>query len=273
VEIAAKQLIDCTGNAAVIGLLGLPRLREATTQPGTLVYRLTGFDRDRIGLPALTAKAREALDSGLLVRTDMNGGVRGFSGSGGYNDMHILRVDSSTSELHTDANIRGRQSFLRVLRFFKAQPGFEKLRIERLQPEIGIRETYRIVGETMITRNDCVTGRVFPDAVAYTFYPIDLHDEHGVRPEPLNAGIVPTIPLGALIPKGSRNLLVAGRCLSSDRLANSALRVQASCMAMGQAAGAAAVLAVRDGTTPLRVSLDKLRQTLKNHDAIVPGIS
>ena len=156
------------------------------------------------------------------------------------------------------------------MRFFKAQPGFDKLRIERLPPKNGIRETFRIVGETIITRDDYVSGRRFPDAIAYAFYPIDLHDEHGVRPAPLAETVVPTVPLGALISKSSRNLLVAGRCPSSDRLANSTLRVQATCMAMGQAAGAAAALAARAGTTPLHVPLDELRQTLKTHGAIVP---
>ena len=97
-----------------------------------------------------------------------------------------------------------------------------------------------------------------------------MNDEHGVVPQPLRAGIVPTVPLGALIPKGSRHLMIAGRSVCSDRPANSALRVQASCMAMGQAAGAAAALAARAGTTPLHVPLAELRQTLKTHGAIVP---
>ena len=270
VDVIAKQLMDCTGNAAVIGMLGLPRRREEATQPGTLIYKLTGYDRDRADLPALEAQARDALKTGGLLPTDMYGGVRGFLASGGQNDMHIIRADSSTSALHTNTNVRGRQSLLRVLRFFKSQPGFEKLHVERLQPEAGVRETFRIVGETTIAQEDYVAGRVFADAIAYSFYPIDLHDEHGVRPEPLK-GAVPTIALGALIPRGSRNLLVAGRCLSSDRAANSALRVQASCMAMGQAAGTAAALACRTGATPLGVSLDTLRQTLKAHGAIVPA--
>jgi len=236
-----------------------------------LMYRLTGYDRDRVDLPALEAKAKEALKTGALLPTDMNGGVRGFLGSGGSNNLHIIRADSSTSALHTDANIRGRQAVLRVIRFFKPQPGFEKLRIERLMPETGIRETFRIVGEATITLDDYVTGRIFPDAICYAFYPVDLHDEHGVRPEPLKEGVVPMIPLGALIPEQSRNLMVAGRCLSSDRLANSALRVQAPCMAMGQAAGVTATLAARQSTTPAKVSLAEIRRTLVEHGAIVPG--
>ena len=214
----------------------------------------------------------EAVKQGRLLATDFNHNIRRFLASGGENAMHVPEADSSTSETHTLTNSRGRQSLLRMMRFLKPLPGFENLRIERLQPETGVRETYRIVGETTVTRDDYVSGRKFPDAVAYSFYPIDLHDEHGVRPKPLAEGVVPTIPLGALIPKGSRNLMVAGRCLSSDRLANSALRVQASCMAMGQAVGVAAALAARSGRTPLRVPLEEIRRTLAVNGAIVPSL-
>jgi hypothetical protein len=271
VDIVAKQLVDCTGNAAVVGMLGLPRQRERETQPGTLIYRLGGYDISKLNLGALQTQLASAFQAGTVKRTDCNGSLAGFLRSGGENAMHVPGADSTTSELHTQANVQGRAALLRMLRFLKPLPGFEKLRIERLQPETGIRETFRIVGETNVTVDDYVSGRVFPDAVAYSFYPIDLHVEHGVKPEHLKEGIVPTIPRGALVPKGSRNLLVAGRCLSSDRLANSALRVQASCMAMGQAAGAAAALAARVGCTPMSVPLAELRQILKEHNAIAPA--
>jgi hypothetical protein len=65
--------------------------------------------------------------------------------------------------------------------------------------------------------------------------------------------------------------MVAGRCVSSDRLANSGLRVQAPCMAMGQAAGAAATLAAKAGTTPLEVPLKEIHTLLRDHGAIIPG--
>jgi hypothetical protein len=136
--------------------------------------------------------------------------------------------------------------------------------------ETASRETFRIVGESTVTVNDYTSGRIFDDALSYSFYPIDLHDEHGVKPKPLAHGKVPTIPRGALIPKGSRNILVAGRCLSSDRLANSAARVQASCMGMGQAAAVTAALAAKNNTTPANVPLEDIRQNLKAHQAVVP---
>ncbi len=89
-------------------------------------------------------------------------------------------------------------------------------------------------------------------------------------PDHLPDNVVATVPLRALIPRGSKNFIVAGRCVSSDRLANSALRVQASCMGMGQAAAASAVLASKSGKTPSEVPLNDIRQLLEEHGAIVP---
>jgi hypothetical protein len=250
--------------------MGLPRRRESTTQPGTLIYRLAGYHVDPANLDRMTEKARAAVKAGRLESVDFRDNLRGFLSSGGQNAMHIPGADSATSQLHTQTNIRGRQSLLRMMRFLKQFPGFENLHLERLQPEAGVRETYRIVGETTVTVDDYTRGRKFPDAVAYSFYPIDLHDELGVRPQQLPAGTVPTIPLGALIPRSSRDVMVAGRCISSDRLANSALRVQASCMAMGQAAGVTSALAAKLNLAPTKVPLTDILATLRKHGAITP---
>lgn len=184
--------------------------------------------------------------------------------------MHTMNADSTTSETHTDANIRARKNLLDTLRFYREIPGLEKLNLVSMPTEIGIRETYRIVGEYQITEKDYVTGRKFEDAWAYSFYPIDLHKKGGVATKHLEEGVVPTISMRAQIPKNSRNLLVAGRCVSSDQLANSALRVQASCMAMGQAAGVAAALACSLKTTPLDVPLDRIKTLIAEHGGIVP---
>ena len=159
---------------------------------------------------------------------------------------------------------------LRLLKFFKTIPGGENATIDRMMNETASRETYRIKGETMITVRDYTSGRVFDDALSYSFYPIDLHDENGVTPQHLTHGKVPTIPRGALIPKGSKNIMVAGRCVSSDRLANSAARVQASSMGMGQAAAVNAVLAARQKVSPGDVPLAEVHEELKKHGAIVP---
>jgi hypothetical protein len=156
------------------------------------------------------------------------------------------------------------------LRFLRRMPGCEQTYIASMQTETGIRETYRIDALYNITHHDYVSGKIFDDAVSWSYYPIDLHNENGVVPKHLEDKIVATIPLRSLVPKDSRNFMVAGRCLGSDRLSNSALRVQASCMGMGQAAGAAAALACQHKTTPADVPIGDLGALIKQHGGIVP---
>ncbi|MEI8374113.1 MAG: FAD-dependent oxidoreductase [Planctomycetota bacterium] len=238
-RIRCQQLIDCTGNASVVGLAGFARLCEEKRQPGSIVFTLSK-------------------PSGWK------------HGSGYKHQRYVPGADVSTSELHTEANVQGRKAFLQAFRQIKEQPEGKDVKLLYLQPETASRETYRVVGESIISEKDYATGRVFEDAVACMYYPIDLHTEAGVKPQHLREGTVVTIPLSSLIPKNSRNLLVAGRCVSSDRLANSGLRVQASCMAMGQAAGAAAALAVKTKKTPSQLPLADLCRVLREQGAIVP---
>jgi hypothetical protein len=269
-KIIANQVIDCTGNAFVAALAGMDLLREDETQPGTLMFKIGGYDMDKLDLNLLQAKYDEAVAKGELVKEDFRS-VQSLLRTQGDNVQHIAGADSTTSETHTITNINGRKSLMKHLRFLRTLPGCEKTQLISMQQETGVRETYRIDGEYQITRDDYVSGKVFDDAVSYSFYPIDLHDAHGVTPKHLTENTVATVPLRALIPKKSKNMLVAGRCLSSDRLANSALRVQASCMAMGQAAAAAAVLAFRQGTTPGDVPVNEIRALIKDHGGIVPA--
>jgi glycine/D-amino acid oxidase-like deaminating enzyme len=271
-EITCKQLIDCTGNGYAAHLAGYKLLREAETQPGTLMFQLGGYDFKSLDLKMIQTKYQQAIASGQLVKTDFRNNIVGLLKSEGDNIQHILAADSTTSETHSLANIQGRTALLNTLRFLRTLPGLEKTKIVDMQNETGVRETYRIDGLYKITHEDYVTGKLFDDAVSYSYYPIDVHDENGVVPDHLKEGVVPSVPLRALIPKNSKNFLVAGRCLSSDRLANSALRVQASCMGMGQAAGAAAALACKLDKTPLDVPFKDLRQLIIEHGGIVPGI-
>lgn len=235
-RVLCKQIIDCTGGAGVVGMLNLPRLREMETQPGSMLFKLDSAN---------------------------NPGRANGPGTGTLDALYVHGANSANSRTVTDANLKGRKAVLEKIRK-------EKRRLMHLQPEVGFRESYRIQGETVITVDDYTSGRVFDDAICYSFYPVDLHTKEGVKPDPLEKGTVPTIPLSALIPKGSENIIVAGRCVSSDRLANSGLRVQAPCMAMGQAAGVAAALAVKGNTTPLKVPIKEIHNMLLQNEAIVP---
>ncbi len=231
-KVKCKQVIDCTGGAEVVGLMGYDRMREDETQPGSYLFQI------------------------------------GASHTPASKQMHRLYVhgaDSTNSRTVTEANLTGRKSILEKVRKTKKK-------LMHMQTETAFRESYRIVGETIISVNDYTSGRVFDDAIGYAFYPVDLHTKSGVKPKPLKPGTVPTIPLGALIPKDSHHVIVAGRCISSDRLANSGLRVQASCMSMAQAAGVTAALAAKKETTPLKVPIAEIRKEIQTHKGIVPKV-
>ena len=273
-QLRCRQIVDCTGSASVVGMLGFERMWSDVRQPGTQMVVFTGFDQKVVqeNKTLIQKMYDEAIVEGRLQKGDTwRGNAMGpISGSSGSN--HIFGADSSTAATQTQTNLAGRKHVLRMLKFMKTLPGGANATIDRMMNETASRETYRIKGETIVTVHDYTSGRIFDDALSYSFYPIDLHDEHGVKPKPLPHGKVPTIPRSALIPKGSKNIMVAGRCLSSDRLANSAARVQASSMGMGQAAAVTAVLASRMNTTPSSVPLKEIRQNLKAHNAIVPVV-
>jgi hypothetical protein len=124
-----------------------------------------------------------------------------------------------------------------------------------------------------VTVEDYEAGKVYEDAICYAFYPIDEHlnDGKGFNARRLDHHVLPTIPRGALLPAGSQFFLVAGRCLSSDREANSALRVECPCFAMGQAAGAMAALSAEKGVDPEDLTLEDVYALLRAHGAILPG--
>lgn len=272
-EIRCDQIIDCSGNAAAAAIAGFPLLKEADTQPGSFIFRIGGYDFDSLDLSKIPKEYHGRLRQNMLINEEVKveTSVNNFPPTPPYNYVYVHGADSSTAELHTQANLKGRAELLKLIRTLRTFPGCERLKLLDAQPETAVRETYRIDGMYQVSHEDYVTGKVFADSLSYSFYPIDLHrNGESIYQEFLKEDVVATVPLRALIPKNSRNFLVAGRCLSSDRLANSALRVQASCMGMGQAAAAAAVLALRHGVTPAAVPLDELKALLREHGGIVP---
>ena len=273
-KISAREVIDCTADADIVGLLGFARRKAEVRQPGTLTFILEGYDWANLNPDVVQKQYEQAMRQGVLQPGDY-GRCSGepfiaFLKAYGRNQQHVPGADSSSSITQTEANIAGRHALLRLIRFVRTLPGCEDARIKSMCADVVARETYRIVGEVLVTQKDYMTGRVFPDAVCYSIFFVDVHKDQGGIAEFLPDGVVPTIPFGALIPRGSSHLLVAGRCLSSDRLANAALRVQPSCMAMGQAAGAAAALGIRRGCASRDVSLGDLRALLRDYGALVP---
>ena len=219
----------------------------------------------------MQAAYRAALADGSLVEGDTRDPVFGFTHFAALLTNYVPDADDSDADARTRTNLEGRRRMLRLFRFLKRQKGFEKIVLESCAAETGVRETTRVAGDYVLTGDDYVSGRVFPDSLCYSFYPIDLHStEGGVQPKPLEPGVKPTVPYRCLLPKGVDHVLVAGRCFSADRVAMSAARVQATCMATGQAAGEAAALAAKRGVAPRDLPAGDIKAGLRARGCIVP---
>ncbi len=274
-KLKAARVIDCTGDAAVASLAGLEVVHPFPCQPATYCCRLSGYDANSLDYKSLKDSADQAVASGELLYTDLgwnkNAFTEQFLRGYGNNGNHIIpKLQPHTSCGRSALEQEGRASLLRAWRFLRRQPGLENLRMEMTATECGVRESAVIKGEYTITGEDYITAKRYPDAVCNSFYPIDLHGDDGVAPRRLPDGAVPQVPMRALIPKGSDWMVVAGRTVSSDRLANSALRVQASCMATAQAAAAMACISLRDSVPVAKAPLEKVRVLLQRHNAILP---
>lgn len=273
-SVTARVLVDCSGDANLVTLAGLPVTRSAELQACTPFVRLDGYDPATLDVAAIQRAYDAEIAAGRMKASDsgwFNGEIRMLLESKGGNRLHVAGVDGTTSEGRTEAECEGRKVVMRVLRFLRRQPGLNAVRLTYLAPEIGVRETVSIRARTCVKVDDYLAGRVYEDAICYSHYPIDIHTADGLVFQPLTPGVVPTLPLGALLPESGRNVIVAGRCAAGDQKSHSAFRVQAPCMAMGQAAGAAAALAVRLGVPVADVPLGPLRALLREHGAIVPG--
>lgn len=265
VKINAKIVIDATGDANLVQQLGYAVQKSRTQQPATLHNHLTGYRMEDVDLQELEEKFEKASFRQDISMQDM---LRYLYGEKINN--HIPSVDADTSAGRTALEETALDYMMELYTFWRTVKGLEKLTIDVLSEETGVRETNRIVGEKTVTVQDYVAGRFYPDSVCYAFYPVDLHVAVGIEQTFLKDGVVPKIPYGALIPKGAKRLLCAGRCVSSDTYANSALRVQAPCMAMGQAAGCAAAIAAKNNTGVSDVAYEELCAALRAIGAIVP---
>jgi len=196
-----------------------------------------------------------------------------------FNTTHVGGVDGTNPHDLTKAEIEGRKQATALVKFArKYLPGFENAYLLRTAAQIGVRETRRIIGEYVFCAEDVIKGAKFEDAIARLAYPIDVHSGKGegyTKTEESNRPAAPQdgdwyeVPYRCLVPLEIDNLLVAGRCVSSTQEGHGAIRIMPCCIAMGQAAGTAAAIAIQDNVTPRKVSIPKLLEALRSQGALV----
>jgi hypothetical protein len=253
--ILAKVTIDATGDADIAASAGAPF--DVGQMHTNLVYRLGGVDtatalqfqaeHPQQYQAALEEMAREGI-SHLGWHLTMRPGII-LCSSPAFNDIDILNpADLSRGEIQARHYIQRRVELSRRL-----LPGFEEAYLLDTASQFGIRESRRIVGEYTLTDDDIRAGRTFSDVVTIANARDFEFPPHGAWAE---------VPYRTLLPRGIDNLLVAGRCISTEHEAQNTIRRIPQCIATGQAAGVAAALAVRLGVTPRQAPLDELQQAL-----------
>ena len=301
ITVSAKAYIDATGDAALSRMCGEEVLvgdESHNMQAPTMMAYYAGIDFERYdaflstfegnGRPAkiemIHTLVPKAVSEGVLSECDFHHpGVFRIDEDfdiGVMNVGHVYGADCSTSRGLTEAVMRGRKMAYEYLNFYRRYiPGFENAYMTNTGSTLAIRESYRIVGEYVTTFDDKVGYRKFDDAIM-RFDGGAVSDVHAsssdrkayeqyaslfANRESVNMDDYATLPYRSMRPRHTKNLLVAGRCLSADRKVLGQVRIMGYCFMMGEAAGLAAHLAVRDGITFDQVNVAELQgELLKN---------
>ena len=271
----AKEIIDCSGDSDVVRILGLKVLKSKVSQPGALQYKIEGIEHEQIWKEEVQTIYDEAIRDGVLQKGDFAYAnmepFKYYLDHGGHNATHIYDADTSDSDGQTRADIEGRERMLRMFRFVRSSiPGGERATLKMMAPHALARETYHTVGEYLIVKDDFLKATDFEDTVCNAFNYVDLHSQEvGCEIQFIDAeDRLPKVPFRALIPKGSRRLTVAGRNISANRIAFAGIRAQCICMAMGQAMGAAASLAVQRGVASRDIDSRDIVALTVEHGAV-----
>lgn len=266
IVINARTVVDCTGDGDIAAQCRIPfeigREDDQLVQPMTLMFRMAEFSHSKFenyvkehpdqwkGVHGLWDLIQKAAAKGELnlPREDILFFATPHQKEVSVNSTRVIRVlgtdvwDLSYAEYQSRSQMKQIVSFLR-----NYVPGFEDSYMVQSGVNVGVRETRRIMGEYKLTVEDILSARKFPDAIARSTYPVDIHNPEGTGTilKNIPEGDFYDIPLRCLLPQRIDNLLVAGRCISGTHEAHSSYRVMPVSMATGQAAGVCAGIAAK----------------------------
>jgi FAD-dependent oxidoreductase family protein len=319
-RLTARALVDATGDGDLVARAGgafvLGRASDGAMQPVTRIFRVAGVDvaelfaylrqhPEEMDLPdhwqggldytgddldgpsvvmdafgGLVAAARAAGE--LTVPRDRIGIETGPTpGVVTINATRVHGVDGTDPDALSRAEVETQRQMFEVFQFLRRRvPGFRRASLLDSAYQVGVRETRHVHGDYVLTLDDVLTGRDFPDTVARGAYPLDLHDVRAgaeVLGHTVGGGGVTLrkidraygVPLRCLLPAGLEALVVAGRAISASHEAAGSVRGQAVCMATGHAAGTTAALSAQAGVPPRRLDAGRVQAALRAQGAIL----
>jgi len=288
VAVEAGRIVDATGTGDFISRTSLPiemrnRKCGGDLQPMTLFFRLGGVET--AGLTLLMAQdgtkyAHAGLRSVLEIEV-AEGRLKNFGGPWVVHGSTLREGEVSVNATRFAGNAADAQDITRaelnlredvhviVDAFRRAHPAFRQCHLIDTAPQVGIRETRCIGGLYTLTLEDVLNPRAFADTVAMGGHPVDIHEAGDSKQKATFITTPYQIPYRSLVPVGSANVLAAGGLVSATREAFGSVRVQAQCMALGQAAGTAAAMSLQEGTRVDKLDGARLRVRLAADGAIV----
>jgi hypothetical protein len=279
-------VIDATGDADLAARTGCPfasgREEDGLMTPASLTFHVDNVDQDALAdyihtnkAPRFRKKTAELRAAGewdfpyeIFISVQLQ-----ETGTMMINTTRLVGIDGTDGRSLTEGMTRGRAEVHRLMELMRRHfPGFAKARLKCVAPTLGVRETRRIRGAYTLTVEDLLKGEDFADTIGFSAYGWDLPDPKRPSDNPSHGRRrrqVTPIPYRAMLPQGIENLICPGRAISVERPVLGPLRVMAPCMAMGEAAGHAAVQVVGDRKPFSQVDTAKLRQKLVAHGAVV----
>ena len=280
IQIEADYFIDATGDAQLAYLAGCPtvlgREPDHLCQPMTLCFRVGNVDVDKFyaSRERLKISHAQSLAAGELInprenilvfRTPIHNVLH-------FNTTRVVRKNPTSPEEVTEAEVLARKQVYEIYDFMKRHAdGLENSFLMMTAAEIGVRESRMIVGDYVLTEQDCKNCVKFEDAIAACNYDIDIHNPEGTGTSHyyFPAGAYYTIPYRSLTPKNINNMLVAGRCISSDHGAQASYRIMPVVCCIGEAAGSAIGLAAGSGCSVRDINPKDLQSVLKKNRAYI----
>jgi hypothetical protein len=242
--------------------------------PSTM-YRIAGVDPERAGeawkvIPKLMEEAavagrRSFPRKGAIVRPQKNPTEWRVNITQLHN-ADGTAIDGTDALSLSAGEVQGREQVLSTFDFLKTVPGFENAYIVDIAPQVGIRETRRVLGDYVLTEDDVLECVAFEDSIGCNAWPIEAHVGGDViwrLPDIPNVRGYNDLPYRMIAPIGLKNLFAVGRCASMTHMGQSAARVTGACFAMGEAAGVAVDAALRDAVGVSEVDVSRLQNALR----------
>lgn len=273
-SIKSKYVIDCSGDGDISAKAGVPYVlgdASGNMMAVTISFFMVGVDWKRAFAdpdPYFEKYAAKGVAENRLHRDLAKLYLmRGFhEGTVFCNSVHVRGVDGTDPVAVGAATQEGRRRCRQLAQFLRSDvPGFENAHMSMLSPTVGVRETRKLQGIYRLKGEDLARATKFEDGVVACDNPIDdvmRAEGEMTHDAAIGSGQYYTIPFRSLVPEKVTNLMFAGRILSADPAAFASVRGMPQCMAMGQATGTAAALALRSGATVQEVSREELVRCL-----------